>query len=178
MNPASDDTSKEHDGTSDGGHVMGAEGSFAMPGTLEAEKRRPGRPPKVTAGFSVSVEVVDGPAAVSPAVHPERPLAPIFAPRPIPTVSHPAEASMPSLVRSVSESNPEPTTPHVRVPTPLLPDSFIIPQSDPMQPISSVELEDDSLYTGLDGNGVNEDEHDFTSDPNDIEDDGAAVPSG
>ncbi|KAF8225316.1 hypothetical protein L208DRAFT_1380683 [Tricholoma matsutake] len=65
VNPTSDDTSKEHDGTSDGGHVMEAEGSFAMPGTLEAEKRHPGRPPKVTAGFSISVEVVDGPAAVS-----------------------------------------------------------------------------------------------------------------
>ena len=68
---------------------------------------------------------------------------------------------------------PQPIAP----PTP--PDVFILPQSDPTQPISSGEdIDEDNLYSALNGNGINDDADDFVSESGAIEDDGTPLPRG
>ena len=65
--------------------------------------------------------------------------------------------------------------PSLAPPTP--PDLFILPQSDPTQPISSGEdIDVDNLYSALNGNGINDDADDFVSESGAIEDDGTPLP--
>ena len=72
---------------------------------------------------------------------------------------------------------PAPLPQPIAPPTP--PDVFILPQSDPTQPISSGEdIDEDNLYSALNGNGINDDADDFVSESGAIEDDGTPLPRG